>query len=117
MLWRKDLQDAYMRESQTRELSSNLASSIIMKTPNQQVHFWDGYSVIEMVPPKSFLNKSIRELNIRANYGVAVLSIKTNENGFVKVSAIPNPDHLIKEEDILVIAGENKYISVLKNLD
>ena len=117
MLWRKDLHDAYMRESQTRELSTNLASSIIMKTPNQQVHFWDGYSVIEMVPPKAFLNKSIRELNIRANYGVSVLSIKTSENGFVKVSAIPNPDHLIKEGDILVIAGENKYISVLKNLD
>lgn len=117
MLWRKDLQDAYIKESQTRELSSNLASSIIMKTPNQQVHFWDGYSVIEILPPKSFMNKSIRELNIRANYGVSILSIKTIDNGTVKVSAIPDPNYQIREEDILVVAGENKYINVLRNLN
>jgi CIC family chloride channel protein len=116
MLWRKDLHEAYMRESETRDLSSNLASSIVMKDSTQQVHFWEGYSVTEIIPPKSFLNKSIRDLNIRAIYGVQILSIKTTEKGSFKVSALPNPDHILKEGDVLVIAGENKYITVLKNM-
>ena len=117
MIWRKDILDAYNKEIDRRAITSSLASSITMKEEEPQVHFMEGYSINEIKPPKSFVGKSIRELNIRARYGVDVLSIKTKQKWGEKIKAIPSPDYEIQEGDTLVIAGEIKNINVLRNLD
>ena len=109
---RKEILDAYHKAIERKEITSTLASSISMKEEEPQVHFIEGYSINEIAPPKSFIGRSIRDLNIRARYGVDVLSIKTKEKRGEKIKAIPNPDYVIKEEDTLVIAGEIKNINV-----
>ncbi|GMR25662.1 MAG: hypothetical protein BMS9Abin39_0975 [Ignavibacteria bacterium] len=114
---RKEILDAYHKAIERKEITSSLASSISMKDEEPQVHFMEGYSINEVAPPKSFIGRSIRDLNIRARYGVDVLSIKTNEKRGEKIKAIPSPDYIIKEEDTLVIAGEIKHINVLRQLD
>ena len=114
---RKEILDAYHKAIERKEITSSLASSISMKDEEPQVHFMEGYSINEIAPPKSFIGKSIRELNIRARYGVDVLSIKTKEKRGEKIKAIPSPDYIIKENDTLVIAGEIKHINVLRQLD
>ncbi|MCH7516815.1 MAG: CBS domain-containing protein, partial [Bacteroidetes bacterium] len=114
---RKEILDAYHKAIERKEITSSLASSISMKDEQPQVHFMEGYSINEIAPPKSFIGKSIRELNIRARYGVDVLSIKTKEKRGEKIKAIPSPDYIIKEADTLVIAGEIKHINVLRQLD
>jgi len=114
---RKEILDAYHKAIERNEITSSLASSISMKEDEPQVHFMEGYSINEITPPKSFIGKSIRELNIRARYGVDVLSIKTKEKRGEKIRAIPNPNYVINEEDTLVIAGEIKNINVLRHLD
>ena len=77
----------------------------------------EGYSINEIRPPHSFVGKSIKQLNIRARFGIDVLSIKTKEKWGEKIKAIPSPDYIIKKDDRLVIAGEIKNINVLRNLD
>jgi len=116
IIWRKDIQDSYDREIERRELTSNLASLITMKDEEPMVHFMEGYSIIEVSPPKSFIGKSIRELNIRRQYGVDVLSIKMKEKKGEKINAIPSPDYIIKVDDTLIIAGEIKNINFIRNL-
>jgi len=115
-IWRKDIQDAYQKEIDRMEIASNIASSIVMKEDEKEVHFMEGYSIIEISPPKSFIGKSIRELDIRKKYGVDVLSIKTGKKSDVKVKAIPNPNHIFKEDQTIIVAGEIKNINLLKNL-
>ena len=117
MIWRKDIQDAYDKEIEKRELTSNLASLITMKEEEPMVHFMEGYSIIEISPPPSFIGKSIRELNIRNKFGVDVLSVKTREKKGEKINAIPNPDYIIRAEDTLIIAGEIKNINFVRNLE
>ncbi len=117
MLWNKDIQDEYQKEVERRDITSSLASSITMKEDEKNVHFLEGYSIAEIKPPVSFTGKSIRELNIRARYGVDVLSIKTQENGDERIKAIPNSGYVIQAEDYLVIAGEIKNIILLKTID
>jgi K+/H+ antiporter YhaU regulatory subunit KhtT len=115
-IWRKDIQDAYQKEIDRMEIASNLASSIVMKEDEKELHFMEGYSIAEISPPKSFIGKSIRELDIRKNYGVDVLSIKTGRRSDAKIKAIPNPNHIFKEDQTIIIAGEIKNINLLKNL-
>jgi CIC family chloride channel protein len=116
MIWQREIQDAYQKEIERREITTSLASSISMREEIPNVHFMEGYSITEIAAPISFIGKSIRELNIRAIYGVDVLSIKTNEKGVEKIKAIPSPSYIIQKEDTLIIAGEISNINVLKNL-
>ena len=117
MIWRKDIQDAYQKAIEAREITSSLASSIVMKDELPQVHFMEGYSISEISAPKSFMNKSIRELDIRARYGVEVLSVKTVKNKSEIIKAIPNADYIIRKDDVLVLAGEIRNINILQNVD
>ena len=87
-----------------------------MKEEQPQVSFMEGYSVAEISPPKTFIGKSLRQLEIRAKYGIEVLSIKTKEKGEEKIKAIPGSDYTIKDNDILVIAGEIKNINLIRNI-
>lgn len=116
MVWRKDIQVEYDKEIERRDISSRLASKINMKGDQTSVHFLEGYMVAEITPPKSFVGHSIKELNIRAKYGVDILSIKTKKGKTQAIKAIPNPNHIISEDEILVIAGEDKNINQIKNL-
>jgi CIC family chloride channel protein len=116
IIWRRDIQDAYDREIERRELTSNLASLITMKEEEPMVHFMEGYSIIEISPPKSFIGKSIRELDIRKEYGVDVLSIKIKEKRGERINAIPSPDYIINADDTLIIAGEISRINFVRNL-
>jgi CIC family chloride channel protein len=116
MVWRKDIQDEYDKEVERRDISSSLASKINMKGEESSIQFLEGYLVAEIHPPKSFIGHSIRDLNIRAKYGVDILSIKTKKGRSETVKAIPDPNYIISEDEILVIAGENKNIIKIKNL-
>ena len=64
-----------------------------------------------------FIGKSIKDINIRAKYGVDVLSIKSSKKSGLNINAIPNPDYIFKDIDSIVIAGEIKKINQIKSLD
>ena len=88
-----------------------------MKDDEKQFHFMEGYSIVEISTPKSFIGKSIRELDIRMKYGVDVLSIKVGKKSDVKVKAIPNPNHIFTEDETIIVAGEISSINLLRNLE
>ena len=121
MIWRKDIDDAYQKEIERVELTSDLASKILVSNAEKEVHFLEGYVVSEVPVPSSFAGKSLRELKIRSTYGVDVLSIKCRyleDNTFRKeeVKAIPDADQTLSENDLLVIAGEAEKVNKLKQL-
>ncbi len=112
----KDIQEAYNKEVERRDITSTLASSITMSKKEPEIHFLEGYEIAEIVPPRSFVGKTIKALNIRARYGVDILSIKNNEGETPKIIAIPSPEYMIGANDTLVVAGEIENINRLKNL-
>ncbi|HMB20156.1 MAG TPA: chloride channel protein [Spirochaetota bacterium] len=115
MVWRKDILDAYNKEIERRDITSSFASRITMPNIDQGVHFMEGYTITEIPAPRMFIGKSIKEIGIRANYGVDVLLIRSNTNQGSKIKAIPDPDYVISYDDSLVIAGEIGKINLLKS--
>jgi len=116
MIYLKDIQDAYQKEIERRDITSTLASSIMMKGEETSISFMEGYAIAEVTPPDKFYGKSIRELNIRAQYGVDVLSIKSKDKKSEKIKVIPNPDYVIQKGDALIVAGETRNINLLKGM-
>lgn len=67
----------------------------------------DKYGIIEIDAPKTWVGKSIVELNIRAKYGVNVIAIKRNEDVDVSFSA----QYCIADTDIIVLVGDNQSLN------
>ncbi len=116
MIWRSDVLDAYNREIKKRDITSSYASQITMKNIDREVHFIEGYSMTEVPVPGPFVGKSIRELNIRAKYGVDILLIRTNTGEGSKIKSMPSADYIFSYDDSIVISGEIGKINLLKQI-
>lgn len=115
MIWRKDIWNAYNKEIERRDIVSNFASRITMKQMDQGVHFMEGYAINEIAVPKWFVGKSIKEVNVRACYGVDIILIRNNDEKGTKIKIIPDPGYVFTARDSIVIAGEIGKINLLKD--
>ena len=60
--------------------------------------------------------KKVKELDIRAKYGVDILLIRNNTEAGSKIKSMANPDYVFSYNDSIVVSGEVGKIELLKNL-
>jgi trk system potassium uptake protein TrkA len=74
----------------------------------------DEFDLVQVDPPREFIGKSLKGLNLRAKYNVHIIAIKelVPEN-FVLV---PPADFVIKDSDILIMLGKSEDIRHIKAL-
>ena len=73
----------------------------------------DEFTVCEILPLEDWVGKTLRELDLRREYGVTVLGHKVNH----KAKFAINADYRIKKEEHLLIVGEWESVGkVLKEL-
>lgn len=117
IIWRKDIDNAYEHEIDKIELTTDLADKIKLgKSDMTDITFIEGYSITEIPVPNQFIGHTIMQLNIRAKYGIDVLSIKNISDSGQKVKAIPASNYKFQEGDHIIVAGEIKNIEILKDL-
>lgn len=68
------------------------------------------YSISDIEVPESWINKSIRELDVRHEFGVTVLGIRRNEDFIIN----PNTTSIFQQGDVLVMLAENNDIQKLR---
>jgi len=87
-----------------------------LSTPNilDFIPLAEDYNLMQIDPPRAFIGKTLKELNLRAKYNVYVIAIKelVPEN-FVLV---PPAGFLIKDSDVLMILGKEQDLSKIKEL-
>ena len=106
-----------------QEMGIRLANSLVSPKILEQIELSRDYSIIETLPPKEFIGKSLRKLEIRARHGITVIAIKEKkalgsrkEDGEISrvINILPEADYVIKEGEVLVIIGGTKDIEKLK---
>jgi CIC family chloride channel protein len=114
-IWRQDVITAYNRESLKNNLTDGLANEIKSIQRNQISKVAEGYSIVESNVPTSFVGKSLSELRLRNKYGLEVLMIKKNNPLFDEEKksqvVVPDPNYIIKSDDVLVLFGSDENIS------
>ncbi|HHN63858.1 MAG TPA: TrkA family potassium uptake protein [Nitrospirae bacterium] len=100
-----------------RDMAKRVAQSLIRPEFLEQIVLSPEYSIVEMPAPAFTWNKTIREANLRAEYGVSIIAIKKQyflEGAKKETWNInPHPDDIITKEDLLVVLGANKDIEKL----
>ena len=119
-IWRDDIINAYNQESLKHNLTDELAENLkrIEKTKISKVS--EGYSIVEKRSIPSFVGRSLAELRLRNKFGLEVLMIKQQMDAFSDSRdefniIMPDPDYILKEDDILVMFGSDKNISHINN--
>lgn len=73
------------------------------------INLSDEYSLVEIAPISDWIGKSIKESEVRNRYHVNIVAIKNKEGLEINVDA----DYVIKDSDILLVAGRNDWIGKL----
>ncbi|MBU3915783.1 chloride channel protein [bacterium] len=116
MVWQKDILDAYHKEIERKDIVATMADKIQLTNSQQEIQFIEGHSIMEIPVPKVFVGYSIKSLNIRAKYGIDVLSVRQHTKIGTDIKAFPKPDFVLKKDDHITIAGEIKNINAFKNI-
>jgi trk system potassium uptake protein TrkA len=74
--------------------------------------FMEGYGIIELAPPKSFIGKTLKELDLINRFGIQVMAIK--EIIPERMNMIPTAQFVIKDSDIMILMGPNKALDQLR---
>jgi len=114
IVWQKDILDAYQNEIERRDVTATMVDKIQQSIDSQGVHFMEGYSISEVPVPDPFIGKSIKDLNIRAKFGIDILLIRKKEKKGDEIKAFPNPDYILKKDDYLIVAGTIRNINLLR---
>lgn len=80
----------------------------------ERLVFSKGHSIAEIEAPEGFHSKTLKEIGIRANFGVVVAAIKKKNSDDINIA--PSADDSIYAGDIMVVVGHDKDIDKLKTL-
>ena len=91
-----------------RDTASSLATRLSGTALLNYVHLGEGFSIQEMSVPERWIGKSIRELGLRQSYEITVVAVHDMLTG--KIIPSPNPTHILKDSDTLMIAGNDEAL-------
>ena len=92
------------------EMGTRLARSLSSPNMLDFIELAPGYSVVEIVASENMFGRTLAELDLRRKFGVNVLAIKHND----LINAVPKGEDTIRQGDILIIAGQDEKIDLLR---
>ena len=89
-----------------RDMGLRVAHSLVSTCFLDYIELTPDYSIVELKAAKDWQGKSLKDLNIRAKYGINIMAIKQDD----KVVVSPAADDVIQWDDVLVVIGKAEDI-------
>lgn len=89
-----------------RDMGLRVAHSLVSTSFLDYIELTLDYSIVELKAAKDWQGKSLKDLNIRAKYGINIMAIKQDD----KVVVSPAADDVIQRDDVLVVIGKAEDI-------
>ena len=90
-----------------RDMGLRVAHSLVSSSYLDYIELTPDYSIVELKAAKDWQGKSLKDLNIRAKYGINIMAIKQDD----KVVVSPAADDTIQRDDVLVVIGKAEDIN------
>lgn len=95
-----------------KENAARLAKNLVSPNLLEYIELSEEYGIIEVPAPKSWVGKTLIELNVRAKLGVNIIAIE--RGGAINVA--PGANYKIEDGDIMVILGNNAALQAVQKL-
>ncbi|GAB5444279.1 MAG: TrkA family potassium uptake protein [Fuerstiella sp.] len=98
---------------------------------NDYIKLADGFTVLELVAPDRFAGRTVRDINLRSDYEVNLIGIRrqpedaeaaqtatagSHSTAKPRLISVPGPDDVIKQNDVLLLAGSDEALARLSQL-
>lgn len=90
-----------------RMAADKLCNRLVSGNVIEYIELSNDFAIVELRLPRSWHRRTIKEINVRAKYGVNIIAVRRGSE--VKVS--PDADFAFREEDILVLLGDSRSLS------
>jgi len=98
-----------------QEAGVKLAARLVSENVFDVIDISDEYSMVDLIIPSSWHEKTLIELDLRRNYGINVIAIKDKASGRITTIS-PDPAHVFDVNDIMVVVGKNEMINAISKL-
>ncbi|MFZ1987149.1 MAG: TrkA family potassium uptake protein [Desulfatitalea sp.] len=97
-----------------RDMAVRISRSLSRPNVLDFIPLAEEFDLIQVGPPREFIGKSLKDLNLRAKYNVHIIAIKelVPENFIL----VPPAGFVIKDSDILIMLGKSEDVRRIKAL-
>jgi trk system potassium uptake protein TrkA len=95
-----------------KDLALGVASRLDNPNMLDYLPFIEGYSIVEIAPPKYFIGQTLKELDLINRFGIQVIAVK--EIIPEGVTLIPKANFQVKDSDVLIILGPDEALERLQ---
>ena len=97
-----------------RDMALRISRSLSRPNVLDFIPLSDDFDLLQVGPPREFIGKNLKEINLRAKYNVHIIAIKelVPENFLL----VPPASSVIKDSDILIMLGKSDDIKKIKAL-
>lgn len=95
-----------------KDMGARVAHNLVAINILDYIELSPDYSVIEIESPKVWHGKTLRELNVRAKYGINIMAVK----GANDINIAPNAEDVISEDDIILAIGSTYDLAKLETI-
>lgn len=93
-----------------RDMGIRVANNLAATNVLDFIELSPDFSIVELIATTEMVGKSLRELDLRAKFGVNVLAIRTSDK---KINISPAASDKIQAGDLLIMVGENSSLQKL----
>lgn len=94
-----------------RDMGVRVAHNLVSTNVLDYIELSPDYSIVEIAAPKTWINKTLRELSLRSSYGVNVMAIRKEYD----INVAPAADVVIQPSDIIVAIGSTEDLNKLED--
>lgn len=93
-----------------KDMGIRVAHNLVSSNLLDFIELSPDYSVMEIQAPAAWVGKSLKDLHVRATYGINIMAIKEGD----EINIAPGADDIIKEESVIVCIGSNETLETLE---
>lgn len=95
-----------------QEYAGRLSRSLYSHNVLEYIELSEEYGILEVPAPKSWVGRTLKELNVRAKLGVNIIAVESGK----ETNVAPGADYLIREGDTMVVLGDNYALEAVQKL-
>ncbi len=95
-----------------QEHAQRLGRSLYSHNVLDYIELSKDYGILEVPAPKTWIGKTLKELNVRAKLGVNIIAVENGQTTNVS----PAADYRVEAGDLLVVLGDNLALETVQKL-
>ena len=93
-----------------QEHAQRLGRSLYSHNVLDYIELSEAYGILEVPAPKSWIGKTLRDLNVRAKLDINIIAVKNGE----KTNVSPSADYCICAGDVLAVLGDTVALEAMQ---